>query len=282
MSKRVYHFNNLGQFIGISEYEGARIPMNSTLLPPPEADPESERPVFDFTSRSWAVLPLLAVELNPEPTVTQITPSIYLVDDFYVDPEAVRQFALSLPYVRYAATFPGLRSPNLASKSIRGKFEAMLGHEIKWGIQSFEESEGSPINECNGVFQLMCASDQAGTYVHADDQMDFAAICYLNPDHQDDPGTGFYTHKATGFSRMPSIEEALPWAMKNYTFPANVKTLLNVAGKDEGSWSLTHHIPMRFNRLVLYDAQLFHRNLTAFGAGLSDGRLTQAFFLSKK
>lgn len=276
----VYHFNNLGEFIGESEYEGIRMPMNSTRDVPPQVDPEKQKAVFDFEKRSWQAVDLLSVEINPEPTVTQLTPSLYIIDDFYTDPDAVRQFALKQRYVRYAPTFPGRRSANLASIKTRAYFEKILGIPIKWGMQSFDDQLGV-MNECNGVFQLMCENDFKNTYIHADDQMDFAAICYLNPDHQDDPGTGFYKHSLTGFDRMPGLNECLPVAAKLGVLPLSVRTMLSGDGSDESQWQLTHFIPMRFNRLVFYDAQLFHRNLTTFGNDADTGRLTQVFFLSK-
>jgi hypothetical protein len=48
---------------------------------------------------------------------------------------------------------------------------------------------------------------------------------------------------------------------------------------DPSKWELTHRVPMKFNRAVLFDATLFHAASEGFGGSPDNGRLAQVFNL---
>ena len=49
---------------------------------------------------------------------------------------------------------------------------------------------------------------------------------------------------------------------------------------DESKWITTLTVPMRYNRLIMYNARQFHRNASAFGSSKKDARLVQGLFFS--
>jgi hypothetical protein len=83
-------------------------------------------------------------------------------------------------------------------------------------------------------------------------------------------GTCFYRHRRLGLDR---IEAGHPrWS--------EVQAAITRDTLDAEAWELLDVIPMKYNRLLLFDGKQFHsgaRRLT--GETLAQGRLTQNFFL---
>lgn len=183
-------------------------------------------------------------------TVTVHDGPVYVIDGYLARPGAVLEEALAHAYA-YDGTYPGERSPVREHDAAEAAF--------------FEEFIGKPVTRLASVFQLQPAAYEARCFVHVD-LADWAAVLYLNRDHAGEPGTRFYRHRATGLARFrprpggplsPHVED----------------------GADPARWDVTLTVPIRFNRLVLYEAALFHRNASAWGTDARDARLVQSFFM---
>lgn len=189
-------------------------------------------------------------EINEQPN-----PKLWIVDDFYKDPYAVRDFALTLEYfdknnndggfigkrTRKQYLFPGLRE----------KFEQIMNRKIvRW------EEYGM-----NGRFQMGIAGDPQ--VFHCDSQT-WAGMLYLTPDAPFETGTALYAHKATKIrhSSHPEIMSTFRWQT---TLDATPYEPVDVAGNV-------------FNRLVLFDAHSIHSAMDYFGWELNNCRLWQIFF----
>jgi hypothetical protein len=96
---------------------------------------------------------------------------------------------------------------------------------------------------------------------------DWAAVLYLNKGHDGEPGTRFYRHRPTGLDRLGRgiVVDGPPPFRDRF---------------DADKWDVTLTVPMQYNRLVLYNAKLFHRNASAWGTNVHDARLVQSFFIS--
>jgi hypothetical protein len=82
-------------------------------------------------------------------------------------------------------------------------------------------------------------------------------------------GTYFYRHKTLGLDRL-SAEGALR---------PNVRQSLEVDTMNLEAWETLLMIPMRYNRLVIFDGKCFHSGAQCLtGASLAEGRMTQNFF----
>ncbi len=175
--------------------------------------------------------------------------NLMIIDDFYVNPDAVRNFALQQEF-SVKGNFPGCRT------------KPYLPDDVKSAIQFWMSFAGQITNwfedvGYTGAFQIATASDR--TWIHSDHHNMWAGVCYLTPDAPASSGTGLYKHKQTGqHSRINSDHE----------------------GYDYTKWELFDKIGNKYNRLILYRGDLFHASLDYFGDNLHNGRLFQTFFFN--
>ena len=96
---------------------------------------------------------------------------IIVVDNFYKDPDSVRNFALEQEFkVDPKQNFPGKQSYNLHLKNLKQRFAEIVGTEqltIKdtWAF---------------GSFRISSLNDKGRSHVHFDEP-DWSAIVYLTP-----------------------------------------------------------------------------------------------------
>ena len=182
-----------------------------------------------------------------------------VIDDFYPEPDAVVDRALALPYARPGgANYPGVMAPTFQEVGpIIERFSRLLG--------------GLPLKYRGpqGAFRITTEADMATrtSLVHIDSS-DLSAVVYLARTPSE--GTCFYRHRRLGLDHVTPGDQR--WAEVQ---GAIVRDTL-----DPDAWELIDVIPMKYNRLLLFDGKHFHsgaRRLT--GNDLSQGRLTQNFFL---
>lgn len=163
----------------------------------------------------------------------------------------VRNYALSLPF-DVKGNFPGART------------KPYLPDDLKKAIQYWMQPIGEITNwhenyGYTGAFQIATAQDR--TWIHSDHFNMWAGVCYLTPDAPYTGGTGLFRHKSSGeYSRKTTDHE----------------------GYDYTKWDLVDRIGNRYNRLIIYRADLFHASLDYFGDNLQNGRLFQTFFFDTK
>ncbi len=195
-----------------------------------------------------------------------------IIDDFLANPDEVRDIALQCEY-RPADEFPGLRA---APHTIGSAMTRVL-----------ERFVGRPIVAVHTRFQIQPAAYEPSSFIHAD-LCDWAAVLYLTPGHDGIPGTNFYRHRETGRDRALGRQELMFEAALR-----RLESMLEVAEgadrfeqlvgrfrsdrSDLNQWEVTLTVPYRYNRLLLYDARLFHRNASAWGHDQTDSRMVQSF-----
>lgn len=170
--------------------------------------------------------------------------NLLIIDDFYTNPDAVREYALQQPF-SLQGNYPGSRT------------EPYLPDDLKSSIQYWMQPVGiiNQWRQYSGCFQIATAQDR--TWIYADYYNKWAGVCYLTPDAPYTGGTGLYRHKQSGqHSRIDN-----DWEGYDYT-----------------KWDLFDRIGNKYNRLILYRGDLFHASLDYFGDNLSNGRLFQTFF----
>lgn len=177
---------------------------------------------------------------------------MFIVDNFYADPDAVRQFALThVEYQEDLRFYKGLRSTrNYHSPAIKAAFEQIIGEPIRvW------DEYGN-----NGCFQITTAKDPQ--VFHFDEQR-WAAMIYLTPNAPLESGTRTHRSKINGttHSSQPGADEAFGGNFYDGTRHEVVDSAGNI-----------------YNRLVIMDAQAFHSAGPYFGNTPDTGRLTHLFF----
>jgi len=187
--------------------------------------------------------------------------SYIVVDDFYNDPDIVREYALTRDYVprgEHGAVGHRTHTKKIF-KGTKEKFETLIGDKTVKGTEL-----GGWDYATNGVFQHCMAEDPF--VIHADTQR-WAAMVYLTPDPPPQCGTNLYRHKATG---KFSVENDSDWNM----FAGNFY--------DETPFEVVDRIGNRYNRMVLFDARNIHAAAQYFGDDIDNDRLFQIFFFNTK
>jgi hypothetical protein len=191
--------------------------------------------------------------------------SLIVIDDFYPNPEEVRQAALGCEYpeVTGPRTFPGRNS--------RQKYLPQgMDQAVSQVIGARVRGDPSP-NTTHGKFRITLGADESRYLVHADPtRLDWVGVVYLNPPEQVRGGTAFFRHKGLDSDRTPMSQAELA-----AYGPSSVAELLRQDGNDPDKWQHLMTVPMRFNRLILYRPWSWHSAGEAFGTSLEDGRLIQ-------
>lgn len=177
-----------------------------------------------------------------------------VVDDFYRDPDSVRDFALNMEF-NVTGNYPGFRTQPCTNDGgyidgIISSFEKIIGKKITY----------FPLDKYNTSFQYTTATSK--TWIHHD-AMSYAAVIYLTPNAPLDSGTAIYRHQLTGIMKHgPQC-------------PVDFNDFELV----EGDWDIVAEAKNVYNRLVIYDSMYYHRSVVpGFGTNKYDGRLFQTFF----
>jgi hypothetical protein len=196
-----------------------------------------------------------------------------VVDDFYNNPYDIRKYALSLDYPEpfEGYTYPGRNSTkSVYDQSLHNEIEKICGSKLRYPKSDTEA----------GYFRLSTENDTFEQYIHVDPGWDIAGVLYLNPPNQCEieGGTSFWMHKKLGIEHCPrNPEEA---ALLGYdTYHSIRENLIYGDGLDDTKWLKYLMVPMKFNRLVLFDSLLWHSHNANFGDKKENARLVQLFFL---
>jgi hypothetical protein len=218
-------------------------------------------PTLTLTARTAAgTFPLFELAI-PEPVAlpnirlrSDLVPQVLVKDNFYEDPDSVREFALKQQFVENLNYYKGQRTfKKFLFPGIRERFEALLGTPIKrW------ENMGA-----NGVFQFCTASEQL--VYHADTQL-YAGAIYLTPNAPVECGTSLFRSKAN-----PEVRR---WPQEGFTYDQVFPT----GHYDSTIFELVDIVGNVYNRLVLWDAHLLHSASGYFGDKLENSRLFHLFF----
>lgn len=190
-------------------------------------------------------------------------PRFWVVDDFYADPDSVREFALLQSY------YPGEGAVGMRTRKqflfdgLKEQFESIMGMKI---LDKTEKETGWYDEGINGRFQ----SCEAGTkMVFHCDHTSYAAIIYMSPDAPTESGTSFYKHKATGLRHADDID----WAGAKGSTVFNGKTFV-----DPTPYEAVDTVGNVYNRLVIFDGRLIHSGMNYFGWDIPSSRFFQIFF----
>lgn len=182
---------------------------------------------------------------------------VIVKDDFYSDPEKVRNLALSKPYQQ-----PPAGTPRLAVTAICDDAEAKAMWDLLQPL--VPKIEGNDVVGLQVLFRYTLATAQKKIFCHVDGCSN-AGIVYLSKPEHCAGGTSIYRHKPTGDEIYDKEHRQL------YDFT------------DPSQWELLQQVEMVYNRLVMYPGQLFHAITPVFfGNSIENARLTQNVFVSRQ
>jgi hypothetical protein len=188
--------------------------------------------------------------------------NLIITDDFYQDPDPVRQYALNQEFTVYG-NYPGQRTHPVFYDSLKNSIQYLVQH-AGGKITQFEEFE------YNTAFQYTTAKDSS--WIHSDQTTMWAGVCYLTPDAPLTAGTALYKHKATGLYKAAVKADG--------SYDSELMDKIYLDSRDLSKWEMVDIVGNKYNRLVLYRGDLFHSSLDYFGTNQYDGRLFQTFFFN--
>ena len=183
--------------------------------------------------------------------------AVVIKDDFYSDPDAIRELALTKSYHE-----PPAGTPRLAVTAVCDERESgMMCELLKPYVQP---KKGNNVVGVNVLFRYTLADAQKKVFCHVDG-CSYAGILYLSRPQDCAGGTSIYRHKPTGDEIYDKTHRHL------YDF------------RDPTQWELISEIGMKYNRLVMYPGQLFHAITPVFfGDRIENARLTQNVFIFRQ
>jgi len=180
----------------------------------------------------------------------------WVVDNFYTDPDAIREFALNQEYHQggLGRGYIGRRTfEQFLFPGLKEEFERIMGEKITvW------EEYGM-----NGRFQYSMEGEPL--VYHCDDQK-WAAMIYLTPNAPLETGTGSFALKGTKV--FHNSQEGIMAAFRGDGAQNLDKTLFEPVDS----------IGNVYNRLVIFNAGYLHAALGYFGYKPENARLWQMFF----
>ena len=219
--------------------------------------------------------------INPHAQVHVETTSagcpVLILDDFYLDPHAVRAAALAGKYDSSLAYYPGLHSEITREElmPVIDKLARLVG--LISDLQCDASQFMSDFSIVTTPAREMLAKQK---HPHID-PTPLAGVLYLNPDFE--IGTSMFRHIPTGLAMLRTPEENYAygeWMEAN----AELTQPKTYAVGDDGVWEHIHTIAGRYNRLAIYPGNAFHSIAmtdVAANPDLNKARLTQRFFLNR-
>jgi len=195
---------------------------------------------------------------------TKTKPELIVVDNFYDNVDAVREYALKQEFVARKEYHKGKRTVKAFIPSwIQTTFESYLGRPIR-------EFTGA-----TGIFQYCTAEDQV---VYHCDSQEYAAMIYLSPDAPLSTGTSTYRSKITGLMHSATRGDAAKF--NTSIGELNSRNFNGNSFYDRHNLELVDSVANVYNRLVIFNAQALHSATSYYGTTKENARLFHLFFFN--
>ena len=216
--------------------------------------------------------------MNKRPTLTYRRPQpgrdYWVQDDFLADADAIsaRCFARTdweFGAPRRPEPWPGMRSPQALLPDEMAQVEAWV-RKVTGARRLWLETapDGRTLNH---NYAQLVGMAESGPRPHTDSRKlcRYAAVIYLSPQPEPDAGTSFY--------RLCYPDGALGGNICQAPH-ANLREALGVQALPLEAWQEDTRVENRYNRIVLYRAELVHSATSYFGFDHADKRMTAVFF----
>lgn len=206
---------------------------------------------------------------------------VAVIDDFAIDPDALRAAAAAARFAPAGQHYPGIRAPlppgyfaanaDLINQLLHDLFGLPDGARVL--DASFSIVTVAP--EALGVEQRL-------PHVDALEPGRIALVHYLSPGDTD--GTAFFRHRATGFETIDTARSRTYLPLLNAELQANGPPGPAYITNDNPLFEHLGTVPARYNRAMLYRSAMLHSGAITPGrvlpADASTGRLTVTGFLA--
>ncbi len=197
--------------------------------------------------------------------------NFFVIDEFYVDIDAVRAWALTLDYPHYDTPANDAGSDS-ATRFLPEGLDGAVSDIVRQKVVGDTEPP-------HGHFRLAHAEHGRNQdfRIQMAPDIEWSAILYMSRDEDCQGGTEFYRHIATASDNAPvTAEELTAWGVGETLEAAD--PIIERDSNDLSKWEHLFTVPMRYNRLILFRPNQWHTSGPAFGDRPENARLTQMFF----
>ena len=204
---------------------------------------------------------------------------VTVLDNFYENPELVRQFALSLDnFPDSTGRWPGKRTLSLHEinqtffqtfcKKLFNLFYDLdyqnVSYNVDTSFQSISNYSENPDSKLN-----------VG-WIHQDIECICSGVVYLNPNSQENTGTNIYSL----IDENVSLDQSEKFKLYKGKEPVNEVEYARQLLKNNNKFKETINIKNVYNRMILFEGGVYH-GVPSFYSSSSEPRLTQVFFVYK-
>ena len=184
------------------------------------------------------------------------------VDKFYDNPLTVRKLALSTEYTN------NISKNSFLTEEAINKFSYILQQDLV-------------CLENSGHFLTAYANTPIDP-INALPNVDWVALVYLNFPSQAEGqrSLSLYIHKQLNCETLPNIEEQRVQGWNN--LEEMYEGFVALEGQQEELWQTWYTAFLRYNRAIIFDAKLWHRQLQGFGDTINNCRLCQLFYFRNR
>lgn len=198
------------------------------------------------------------------------------INNFLPYPNQVRSWALQQEFLnaqqftqKYNAhsDWPGSRTEHVY------ELDQIYGDNVLGAVSSIiSRMTGRQGMSIKSYFQLTSVTD-GDSWVHQDNDVDYAGILYLNPNS--DPSTGTTLYRCNDVDKWTSymVDQVGYAKLKQINAKEDVELY-------EQLFTPIDIIGNMFNRLFIYKGDIYHKSNKYFGTTKDDSRLTQVFFIT--
>ena len=215
--------------------------------------------------------------------ITEIGPnkvSVIIVDDFYKNPDEIRNLALKTKPITKEEN-PQLNGGvhkkriYLETDDVRNNLKDTYSNLVSvpniWKMKKQDKLFNNAWDSTNFLCNSMNESEITGGCPHTDgDACHFASVIYLNTPEECAGGTGLFSYDGgmTSFDGMRFCPQEDNGDVDDW-----------ISESRTPHWVLEYTIPMKYNRMILYEGNVFHSQI--FKRGMFDNydRLNQSLFM---
>ena len=216
---------------------------------------------------------------------------VFIIDDFYKNPDEVRELALSLgtssePGI--TGGLPGVRSfvpTDEVRKNLYPLYESLCIDNNIWqrewmiSMPSFSEEWRKQGFMCNNINDESLLASPYGIIPHQDKYIEdptsppcqFGSVVYLNTPEECAGGTNLYS-----WDGMMSIP--WNWGLSEKYGDGTYKEVRKAFDNSE-HWKVEHEFEMVYNRMILYEAEILHAPNVDLGMFTDYSRVNQILFM---
>ena len=176
---------------------------------------------------------------------------IFIVDDFYNNPDDVVDYANQLEWTQEAGRNHFMRTVGIPDVSLIPYLEEITGHHLIHDEYAWTSTNDVENFNCSYYKLVQGDEHTQPNWIHHD-WTTWTGMIYLSKDVPAEYGTSLWRHKPTG-------QDATKWRSGYYPDGGNENDWFDPLTKNhKREWEKTDTFAYKYNRLVLFKGSMYH------------------------